>query len=79
MIYRIDHVTTYDYEREVLGGCGHCDVCLGLDDEGDLEELSEEAATEVRKTLAGVASTKQRAGLVAIAEILRGEKSARME
>jgi len=66
-------------EREVLGGCGHCDVCLGLDDEGELEDLGEEAANEVRKTLAGVARAKQRAGLVAIAEMLRGERSARIE
>jgi ATP-dependent DNA helicase RecQ len=66
-------------EREVLGGCGHCDVCQALDDEGELEDLAEEAAMEVRKTLAGVARSKQRAGLVAVAEMLRGEKSARME
>ncbi len=66
-------------EREILGGCGHCDVCEALDDDGELEDLGEEAALEVRKTLAGVARTKQRAGIVAVAEMLRGEKSARME
>ncbi|MBI2388390.1 MAG: ATP-dependent DNA helicase RecQ [Deltaproteobacteria bacterium] len=66
-------------EREVLGGCGHCDVCEALDDEGELEDLGDEAATEVRKALAGVARVKQRAGMIAVAEMLRGDKSARVE
>jgi len=66
-------------EREVLGGCGHCDVCAALDEDGDLEELQEEAATEVRKALAGVARAKRRGGLVAVADMLRGEQTDRVE
>jgi ATP-dependent DNA helicase RecQ len=66
-------------EREVLGGCGHCDVCAVLDEEGDLEELSEEAAIEVRKALAGVARAKRRGGMAAIADMLRGEQTDRVE
>lgn len=66
-------------EREVLGGCGHCDVCEALDDQGELDELGEDSATEVRKALAGIARAKQRGGLVAVAEMLRGERSDRVE
>ncbi len=66
-------------EREILGGCGHCDVCEALDDEGDLEEASEDVAIEVRKALAGVARAKQRAGMVAVADMLRGDRTARTE
>jgi len=66
-------------EREILGGCGHCDVCVGLDEEGELEDLGEEAQAEVKKALAGVARVKQRAGMVAIAEMLRGDRNARVE
>jgi ATP-dependent DNA helicase RecQ len=75
-------------EREVLGGCGHCDVCRARGLEGELasedddaapEELTAEAATEVRKALAGVARSRQRAGMVAVAEMLRGERNARIE
>jgi ATP-dependent DNA helicase RecQ len=66
-------------EREVLGGCGHCDVCEALDDDGELDELGSEAALEVRKALAGVARAKQRAGMVAVSEMLRGEVNARTE
>ncbi|MGZ3455603.1 MAG: RecQ family ATP-dependent DNA helicase [Polyangiales bacterium] len=66
-------------EREVLGGCGHCDVCAALDEDGDLEELQEEAASEVRKALAGVARAKRRGGLTAVADMLRGEQTDRVE
>jgi ATP-dependent DNA helicase RecQ len=66
-------------EREILGGCGHCDVCAALDEDGDLEELSEEAAVEVRKALAGVARAKRRGGMAAIADMLRGEQTDRVE
>jgi ATP-dependent DNA helicase RecQ len=66
-------------EREVLGGCGHCDVCEALDEEGELEEIGEDVAVEVRKALAGVARAKQRAGMVAIADMLRGDRTARVE
>ena len=65
-------------EREVLGGCGHCDVCAVLDEtDGQLEEARDEDALAVRKALAGVARAQKRGGIVAIAEMLRGERSRR--
>jgi ATP-dependent DNA helicase RecQ len=67
-------------EREVLGGCGHCDVCAVLDEtEGEPEEARDEAAIEVRKALAGVARAQRRGGIVAIAEMLRGERTDKVE
>jgi ATP-dependent DNA helicase RecQ len=66
-------------EREVLGGCGHCDVCADLDAAlGEDDELVDEAATEVRKALAGIARAKQRGGLIAVTEMLRGERTERV-
>jgi len=62
-------------ERELLGGCGHCDICLALDerdaDAGD-ESERDEATRLVRMALSAVARARQRAGMVAIAEMLRG-------
>jgi ATP-dependent DNA helicase RecQ len=62
-------------EQELLGGCGHCDICVALDgrdaDEGDDAER-EETARLVRMALSGVARARQRAGMIAIAEMLRG-------
>ncbi len=69
-------------EREVLGGCGHCDVCGDLDGEveGDAKaETSAQDAIDIRKALAGVARAKQRGGLVAIGEMLHGVASERVE
>jgi ATP-dependent DNA helicase RecQ len=64
-------------EQELLGGCGHCDVCAAIDqavdqtpEESDVE--SEATARVVRMALSGVARARQRAGLVAVAEMLRG-------
>jgi ATP-dependent DNA helicase RecQ len=69
-------------EREVLGGCGHCDVCGDLDgevgDEGKAEASAQDAI-DIRKALAGVARAKQRGGLVAIGEMLHGVASERVE
>jgi ATP-dependent DNA helicase RecQ len=69
-------------EQEILGGCGHCDVCEALED-GDADDessdSSEEAATVVRKALAGVARAQKRGGLIAVAEMLRGEASDRVQ
>jgi ATP-dependent DNA helicase RecQ len=62
-------------EQETLGGCGHCDVCAALDgDEPRAEDAgdAEAAARIVRIALSAVARGKQRAGLVAVAEMLRG-------
>ncbi len=66
-------------EQEVLGGCGHCDVCTESDERGEVDELSEEDALVVKKALAGVARARGRGGLVAVAEMLRGERSDRVE
>ncbi len=65
-------------EREVLGGCGHCDVCAALDEAseaGDAER--EETSRVVRMALSAVARAKQRAGLGAVAEMLAGEDGER--
>ncbi len=66
-------------EQEILGGCGHCDVCAALDDghadgsaDGNQEAFGEPAATLVRKALSGVARAQRRAGLQAIVDMLRG-------
>jgi ATP-dependent DNA helicase RecQ len=65
-------------EQELLGGCGHCDICVGLDerdaDDGDQAER-EETARIVRMALSGVARARQRAGLLAVVEMLRGVDS----
>ncbi len=67
-------------EREVLGGCGHCDVCLELDGaNAPVSSPSDEETTLiVRKALSAVARAQKRAGLVAIAEMLRGVETERM-
>jgi ATP-dependent DNA helicase RecQ len=70
-------------EQELLGGCGHCDICEAIDESGagsspqgssqqDDESLGEAPSTLVRKALAGVARAQRRAGLLAIADMLRG-------
>ena len=67
-------------EQETLGGCGHCDICVGLEerdgDEGDAT-ASAETAKMVRIALSAVARAHQRAGLGAVAEMLRGVDSER--
>ncbi len=66
-------------EKELLGGCGHCDVCVALDGASPEEEiLDEEATIIVKKALSAVARAQKRAGLVAVAEMLRGVDSDRM-
>jgi ATP-dependent DNA helicase RecQ len=67
-------------EQELLGGCGHCDICETLDETSEdagreSEERRAETALIVRKALSGVARAQQRAGLVAIAEMLQGADS----
>jgi ATP-dependent DNA helicase RecQ len=61
-------------EQELLGGCGHCDVCASLDDAqgADDDALGEPADVLVRKALSGVARAQRRAGLQAIVDMLRG-------
>ena len=67
-------------EQELLGGCGHCDICVGLD-EHDPEDSDDAERAEttrlVRIALSGVARARQRAGMQAIAEMLRGVDSER--
>ncbi|MFW6049913.1 MAG: RecQ family ATP-dependent DNA helicase [Myxococcota bacterium] len=67
-------------EQETLGGCGHCDVCERLERRGegaDERAVTEEDALVVRKALSGVARAQGRAGLRAVADMLRGVRSAR--
>jgi len=60
-------------ERELLGGCGHCDICAALDDAAPATATeSEETARVVRIALSAVARARQRAGLVAVADMLGG-------
>lgn len=62
-------------EQETLGGCGHCDVCAALDEVD--EDPGEDAGTAVRMGLSAVARANGRAGLQAVAEMLRGHDSLR--
>ena len=67
-------------EREVLGGCGHCDVCAALDEQGaedSHDSEREEAARLVRMALSAVARARQRGGMGAVAEMLAGTDSER--
>ncbi len=71
-------------ENELLGGCGHCDVCLELDGEGASAEeapssLSEETVLIVKKGLSAVARAQKRAGLGAVADMLAGVDNDRMD
>src|SRR5580700_5633617 len=60
-------------EQELLGGCGHCDICAALDDSSP-QVAGDDGDTSrvVRMALSAVARARQRAGMVAIAEMLRG-------
>jgi ATP-dependent DNA helicase RecQ len=68
-------------ERELLGGCGHCDICVALDGlEADSEDedgwaAREETSRLVRMALSAVARARQRGGLASVAEMLRGVES----
>lgn len=65
-------------EREILGGCGHCDVCASLYERNDASEHAESNEI-VRMALSAVARAKGRAGMIAIAEMLRGVRNAKTE
>ena len=68
-------------EQETLGGCGHCDVCERLDEQGedgDERATSTDEALIVRKALSGVARTQGRAGLTAVSEMLHGTDNERL-
>jgi ATP-dependent DNA helicase RecQ len=79
---RHDFILSYfGDEQETLGGCGHCDVCERIDaGEGSAPGggRSEEDAVVVRKALAGIARTKGRVGILAVAEMLAGAESDRL-
>lgn len=66
-------------EQELLGGCGHCDICEALEKAGDEADTTaaEEVALVVKKALSGVARARGRAGLTAIAEMLHGDENLR--
>ena len=78
---RHDFILSYfGDERETLGGCGHCDVCERLEaGVGGEPEAAEETRTVVRKALAGVARNRGTAGLQAVAEMLVGNDSKKLE
>jgi ATP-dependent DNA helicase RecQ len=59
-------------EHELLGGCGHCDICEALDQDGERSEPAEETTLVVRKALAGIARANRRAGIGAVADMLAG-------
>jgi len=60
-------------EQETLGGCGHCDICSALDgaDAAPADD-GERTATVVRMALSAVARARGRAGMGAVADMLRG-------
>ena len=60
-------------EDEVLGGCGHCDVCELVEKEGE-RVISDDDRQTVRKALAGVARARGRVGMRAVAAMLAGKK-----
>lgn len=64
-------------DQEILGGCGHCDVCVELDQRGADTETREEATRVARIALSAVARARQRGGMTAIAEMLRGARTER--
>jgi ATP-dependent DNA helicase RecQ len=64
-------------EEETLAGCGRCDVCLSLAEDGAAD--GEEATLIVRKALSAVARIHGRYGLGAAVKLLRGEADPRLE
>jgi len=60
-------------EGELLGGCGHCDVCES-EAASDSEDDGAREATKlvVQKALSGVARANRRAGIAAVASMLCG-------
>lgn len=68
-------------EQELLGGCGHCDVCERLEASGDEGErvVSDEDALVVRKALSGVARCHNRVGMRMVAEMLAGRNNAKTQ
>lgn len=64
-------------EGEALGGCGRCDVCVSLEDGGEVDE--EEVTLIVRKALSAVARVHRRFGVQAAANLLHGAVDPRLQ
>lgn len=62
-------------EAETLAGCGRCDVCLHLADDGP----SEDAALLAQQLLSAVARVHGRLGMKMAVSLLRGEHDAKLE
>lgn len=77
---RHDFVLRYfSDEADSSEGCGRCDICRDLATSVREEpETLEREALVFRKALAGVARARRRAGMQAIAEMLRGQRSPRV-
>jgi ATP-dependent DNA helicase RecQ len=72
-------------EGELLGGCGHCDVCENesaaeSEIEGEaLEARRKATAVTIQKALSGVARANRRGGLAAVAAMLVGADEERVK
>jgi len=66
-------------EGELLGGCGHCDICERIDEYGERAGVSEADSLVVRKALSGVARLRGRAGMTLLAASLRGANQQRVQ
>ena len=65
-------------EAETLAGCGRCDVCRALEDEGEAGD-PERVTLIVRKALSGVARVHGRFGLQTAVKLIQGEADERLE
>ena len=65
-------------EAETLAGCGRCDVCRGLEAEGEAGD-PERVTLIVRKALSGVARVHGRFGLQTVVKLIQGEADERIE
>ena len=65
-------------EAETLAGCGRCDVCRGLEAEGEAGD-PERVTLIVRKALSGVARVHGRFGLQTVIKLVHGEPDERLE
>ena len=64
-------------DGEAVGGCGRCDVCRALDDDGG-EADPEAVSLVVRKALSGVARVHRRFGVTAAVKLLAGQPDPRL-
>lgn len=72
--YLLDYFS--DPSLDGAAACGGCDVCLGPDASGDLEEYD---ATEIaQKILSAVVRTGQRFGMAHVVAVLRGSRAKRV-